>query len=218
MKQNLSCAYSVFLIISVAAVACGPNQDYISNVSAEPEQFTLVSDLKSSHVWICLSSNDGIDGSDSNSSNTRSAVMRLWIVGHSIVYWAGVWAKQSHWGQHLGMEEHVCITWFGNRGMHWGDLLPGLWTLFRRHGAPHGLVIQLGENNITSSRGIDLKKEMEASLLVLHSTYPDVTLFWSQLLQRRHWRGARHPGRVELLRRKLDKAIGRLITTWGESG
>ncbi|KAJ7345003.1 hypothetical protein JRQ81_000953 [Phrynocephalus forsythii] len=141
--------------------------------------------------------------------------MRLWIVGHSIVYWAGVWAKQSHWGQHLGMEEHVCITWFGNRGMHWGDLLPGLWTLFRRHGVPHGLVIQLGENDITSSRGIDLKKEMEASLLVLHSTYPDVTLFWSQLLQRRHWRGARHPGRVELLQRTLDKAIGHLITTWG---
>ncbi|KAJ7341729.1 hypothetical protein JRQ81_006567, partial [Phrynocephalus forsythii] len=46
-------------------------------------------------------------------------------------------------------------------------------------------------------------------------SYPDVMLFWSQLLQRRHWRGARHPGKVELLRRKLDKAIGRLITTWG---
>ncbi|KAJ7331886.1 hypothetical protein JRQ81_014066 [Phrynocephalus forsythii] len=147
-------------------------------------------------------------------SRWGGAVMRLWIVGHSIVYWAGVWAKQSHWGQHLGMEEHVCITWFGNRGMHWGDLLPGLWTLFRQHGEPHGLVIQLGENDITSSRGIDLKKEMEASLLVLHSTYPDVMLFWSQLLQKRHWGGG-HPGRVELLRRKLDKAIGRLITTWG---
>ncbi|KAJ7319784.1 hypothetical protein JRQ81_019295, partial [Phrynocephalus forsythii] len=118
------------------------------------------------------------------------AVMQLWIVGHGIVYWAGVWAKQSHWGQHLGMEEHVCITWFGNRGMHWGDLLPGLWMLFRQHGAPHGLVVQLGENDIASSRGIDLKKEMEASLLVLHSTYPDVALFWSQLLQRRHWQGA----------------------------
>ncbi|KAJ7335409.1 hypothetical protein JRQ81_013350 [Phrynocephalus forsythii] len=80
-------------------------------------------------------------------------------------------------GQHLSMEEHVCITWFSNRGRKLGDLLLGVWTLLHQHEPPQGLVIQLGENDITSLRGIELQKAVEASLLVPHSSYPDVMLF-----------------------------------------
>ncbi|KAJ7316490.1 hypothetical protein JRQ81_002652, partial [Phrynocephalus forsythii] len=101
------------------------------------------------------------------------------------------------------------------QGMHWGDLLPLIWPLFCRHRTSHGLVMQLGETDITSLWGINLKKDMEASLQVIQRSYPGVTLFWSQLLQMRCWQGARHPGKIEMIRQKLDKAIGCLVIGWG---
>ncbi|KAJ7327241.1 hypothetical protein JRQ81_017000, partial [Phrynocephalus forsythii] len=99
--------------------------------------------------------------------------------------------------------------------MQWGDLLPGLWSLFCHHGPPHGLLIQLGENDITLLQVIDLKKDMEALLQVMHSSYPNVTLLWSQVLQRRCCWWVRHPGKIKMVRRKLDKAVGHLVTSFG---
>ncbi|KAJ7300342.1 hypothetical protein JRQ81_000022 [Phrynocephalus forsythii] len=105
--------------------------------------------------------------------------------------------------------------WLGTRGMLWDHLLPVVWKHAKHHGHPDALLIQLGKNDLTERKGIDLILGMKATLEFLHESFPDMTIMWSDLLQRRSWRGAASQRGVEKARRKVTSTIGNLVRQWG---
>ncbi|KAJ7335355.1 hypothetical protein JRQ81_013296 [Phrynocephalus forsythii] len=115
------------------------------------------------------------------------------IVGHSIVHWAGNWAARSPAGEHLGLAQAAEISWLGKRGMRWNQLRPTIWRRIRVQGPPNALILQLGENDLTEQKAVDLILSMKASLEFLHDSFPDMAILWSDLLQRSSWRGTRSP-------------------------
>ena len=58
----------------------------------------------------------------------------IWILGSSIVYWAGKEVVSRQGGRHLGLH-NVGFQgfWFGKRGMVWKELIPKIEFLLRRH-------------------------------------------------------------------------------------
>ncbi|KAJ7345560.1 hypothetical protein JRQ81_001510, partial [Phrynocephalus forsythii] len=140
---------------------------------------------------------------------------QVWIVGHSIVHWAVEWAARSSAGEQLGLKHTLRIEWLGMRGMLWDRLLPTVWKRAREQGHPDTLIVQLGENDLTGWKGIDLILSMKATLEFLHDSFPDMMIIWSDLLQQRVWRGAASIRGVERARRKINRAIGNLVSQWG---
>ena len=66
----------------------------------------------------------------------------IWILGSSIVYWAGKEVVSRQGGRHLGLH-NVGFQgfWFGKRGMVWKELIPKIEFLLRRHPPPKFVVI-----------------------------------------------------------------------------
>ncbi|XP_015261064.1 PREDICTED: uncharacterized protein LOC107105578 [Gekko japonicus] len=139
----------------------------------------------------------------------------VWIIGHSIVYSAGVYAASSGWGTALGLEDRLQVTWMGNRGMKWDDLLPAVSLQVSLQGSPDALVIQLGENDLLERKGVDLNIAIAADLHTLVSRLPNTRFFWSDLLERREWPAATTAEKGDLVRRNVTAAAGRLIEATG---
>uniref|UniRef100_A0ACB8G3P5 Uncharacterized protein n=1 Tax=Sphaerodactylus townsendi TaxID=933632 RepID=A0ACB8G3P5_9SAUR len=99
---------------------------------------------------------------------------QVWLVGHSIVHWAGRCAKKSGWGEHLGLDTSVDIRWLARRGMMWPALLLRLRNSVLQFGFPDAVLLQLGENDIPASKGVALQNSMRDDLMLLHPLFcPD---------------------------------------------
>jgi lysophospholipase L1-like esterase len=86
----------------------------------------------------------------------------------------------------LGLQTSGCrICWFGQRGMTWKQFTPAVGSYLDRHPSPRMILIQLGSNDLGSTKGFELVHDIECDLL------PDVKIVWSELLQRRYWHSAR---------------------------
>uniref|UniRef100_A0ACB8FTL8 Uncharacterized protein n=1 Tax=Sphaerodactylus townsendi TaxID=933632 RepID=A0ACB8FTL8_9SAUR len=140
---------------------------------------------------------------------------QVWLVGHSIVHWAGRYAKKSGWGEHLGLDTSVDIRWLARRGMTWPALLLRLRNSVLQFGFPDAVLLQLGENDIPASKGVALQNSMRDDLMLLHHKMPKTKLFWSCLLERRTWRNAVAPARVNKTRSKLCRSAARLVLSMG---
>ncbi|XP_033014855.1 uncharacterized protein LOC117052188 [Lacerta agilis] len=151
----------------------------------------------------------------SSSSTTGLAVVRVWIMGHSIVHWAGVRARESGMGPALGLPRHVHVSWFARRGMLWGELLPMVRTLMAREGPPSAIVIQLGENDLVSVGCLVLRSLILKDLEELVSTLPTTKVFWSHFLQRRVWRDSHRPAATESARKRVTAAAAHKVLSLG---
>uniref|UniRef100_A0ACB8F3J5 Uncharacterized protein n=1 Tax=Sphaerodactylus townsendi TaxID=933632 RepID=A0ACB8F3J5_9SAUR len=140
---------------------------------------------------------------------------QVWLVGHSIVYWAGRYAKKSGWGQHLGLDTSLDIHWLARRGMLWPSLLLWLRNSVLQYGFLDAIVLQLGENDIPASKGVALQNSMRDDLKLLRCKMPKTKLFWSCLLERRTWRNAVAPARVNKVRSKVCRSAARLVLSMG---
>uniref|UniRef100_A0ACB8G586 Uncharacterized protein n=1 Tax=Sphaerodactylus townsendi TaxID=933632 RepID=A0ACB8G586_9SAUR len=137
------------------------------------------------------------------------------LVGHSIVYWAGHYAKKSGWGEHLGLDTSMDIHWLARQGMMWPSLLLRLQNSVLQFGFPDAIVIQLGENDIPASKGVALQNSMRDDLKLLRCKMPKTKLFWSCLLERRTWRNAVALARVNKARSKVCRSAARLVLSMG---
>lgn len=115
----------------------------------------------------------------------------------------------------MGLEDRLQIEWIGRRGMLWNDLLPAVSLQLPRLGSPDALVIQLGENDLPGQKEVDFNITIAADLHTLISRLPETRFFWSDMLERREWPGSTSPDQVDLVRRKITDAAGRLIEAVG---
>ncbi|XP_077788225.1 uncharacterized protein LOC144328460 [Podarcis muralis] len=143
------------------------------------------------------------------------APVRVWMVGHSIVHWAGVAARQVGVGPGLGLPPHVQLSWLSRRGMRWSELLPRIRSQLLREGPPSAIVIQLGENDLVAMDCFSLRAAIWTDLGTLRAMVPSTKLFWSQLLQRCVWRGSRCPVAIERARKRINFAAKRRIEELG---
>ena len=130
--------------------------------------------------------------------------IRVWIVGHSIVHWAGARAWDTGLAGHLGLSPNLRVTWLGKRGMLWDELVPLVRNRVFWVGPPDILVIQLGENDLPRTGCRVMRFLIRRDLKILGASLPDTVLIWSHLLQRAAWRGARSLAAVDKARRRIN--------------
>lgn len=145
------------------------------------------------------------------------AAVRIWMVGHSIVHWASIRAKESGLGPNLGLPHHVQVSWLTRRGMLWAELLPLVRKHVRFEGPPSAIVLQLGENDLPATDCCSLRFTIQRDLVELAEFLPGVKVFWSQLLQRRTWRGSRCPAATEGARKRVNKVAMKTVIAHGGS-
>ncbi|XP_077779613.1 uncharacterized protein LOC144326732 [Podarcis muralis] len=135
----------------------------------------------------------------------------VWICGHSIVHWARVRAARCGLAPNLGLPNDVRVSWFARRGMRWEELMPVLREKVANFGPPDAIVIQLGENDLTSRKSADLLGSIKRDLNALAALCPRTTVFWSSLLKRIEWRGAQSCLAIERTRKLVNRAVARWV-------
>nr|XP_028592498.1 uncharacterized protein LOC114600493 [Podarcis muralis] len=148
---------------------------------------------------------------ESSSSYTGLAAVRIWLVGHSIIHWARVAARQSGLGPGLGFPPHVQLSWVTRRGMRWSEFLPRIRSQLLLEGPPSAIVVQLGENDLVSVDCLSLRAAILRDLETLRTLVPSAKLFWSKLLQRRSWVGSFCPAATERARKRINSAVVKKI-------
>lgn len=143
------------------------------------------------------------------------AAVRIWMVGHSIVHWAGVAARQSRMGPGLGLPRHIRLSWLSRRGMRWSEFLPRIRRQLLGEEPPSAIVVQLGENDLVSLDCRSLRATILSDLETLRALMPAAKIFWSRLLQRRSWRGSRCPAAIERARSRINTAVTRKVLELG---
>ena len=115
----------------------------------------------------------------------------IWFMGSSIVYWANRNASGRPGGLSLNLQ-HIggSVSWFGKRGMIWGDFRPTFDRLLGSRPPPDFVLIQLGSNDLGSVTSVNLIHNIEIDLLRLHMLLPQTKIIWSEILQRRYWHTA----------------------------
>ena len=101
----------------------------------------------------------------------------IWILGSSIVYWAGKAVASKQGGRHLGLHNvgfQGC--WFGKRGMVWKQLIPKIEFLLRRHPPPKFVVIQLGSNDLGTVKGWQLAENIISDILRIDALMPNTLI------------------------------------------
>ncbi|CAI5763270.1 Hypothetical predicted protein [Podarcis lilfordi] len=133
--------------------------------------------------------------------------MKTWVIGHSIVHWAADYARSQNCGHNLNIHPKVRFYWLAQRGMHWQSLMPMLRSAAATNGPPRVLIIHAGENDLVEQKGIALVLAARADLKSLHALYPSMTIGWSNLLPRLHWRGASNPSHLNYTVSKINRAM-----------
>lgn len=79
-------------------------------------------------------------------------VFWVWIVGHSIVFWADTYVASSGWDSNLRLGDCLHLTWLGHKQIHWIALLSAIF----HWGPPDSIIIQLGKNDLPEQKGVIL--------------------------------------------------------------
>ncbi|KAM8977597.1 uncharacterized protein RCH25_047235 [Pelodytes ibericus] len=145
------------------------------------------------------------------------SVCKVWLLGHSYVYWARRRAAVRPSGERLGISPRQAeVRWFGKRGMRWVQLLPEIVELSRILGSPDILVIHLGGNDLGTIPVLGLGDAIKNDLARLRVLFPDVCIVWSEVVPRNYWRCAQNQRALERSRIKLNKRVSKFV--WGMGG
>lgn len=132
----------------------------------------------------------------------------VWIIGSSIVRWAGNFARRRPGGRSLGLQRcNFIIKWYGTSGMKWDQFDGTLQSRLKECPPPDIMIIHLGSNDLTSTKSKELIVNIECSLLRLKALLPSTLLFWSDILPRCYWHGARFPKKIEKARKRVNSAV-----------
>ncbi|KAM8924600.1 uncharacterized protein RCH25_009300 [Pelodytes ibericus] len=151
-------------------------------------------------------------GAASEAARLDAAARRVWLIGHSYIFWAKSRAAARPGGENLGLSRTVAeVRWFGIRGMRWVRLLPELVQLSRLLGAPDILLLHLGGNDLGSVPVWNLCETVKRDLASLLVLFPNVTLVWSEVVPRNYWRCAHNQRALERCRVKFNKQISKFV-------
>lgn len=110
----------------------------------------------------------------------------VWLLGDSIVYWAGVRAVARQQAN-LRLPDPWTIGWYGIRGMSWADFNHSLQLRILFQPPPKMIFINLGGNDMTACSMLRIFNWIHQGLDTLAAAYPDSYLVWCDILQRLHW-------------------------------
>nr|XP_033797228.1 uncharacterized protein LOC117359128 [Geotrypetes seraphini] len=160
------------------------------------------------HLWNLVRKESG--RCSAYSSGSRYS---LWIVGHSYVHWAAERALIRPGGRHLGLgSQGLRVSWWGQRGMRWSQLLLLMERLRSRPRHPDILLIHLGGNDVDSCSGKDLINIVKDDLRVVLDWFPSVLLVWSDIVPRPHCLASRRWTRGLA---KLNRQVGKWVMGQG---
>ncbi|XP_042299830.1 uncharacterized protein LOC121917774 isoform X1 [Sceloporus undulatus] len=145
----------------------------------------------------------------------KGVLPMVWIIGHSIVFWAERHAIFSSRGTDLGLSAVATIRWAGRRGMLWGAFLPRVIEMAAEGTPPDVILIHLGENDLVRMPGLQLVGRMTSDLHQLRRRFPQATILWTRLLPRRAWPGARSESAINAARRHVNRDITRNLAWIG---
>ncbi|XP_069486285.1 uncharacterized protein [Ambystoma mexicanum] len=138
----------------------------------------------------------------------KGELAQVWIVGHSIVKWAGKEAEKRVFGRQLGCSyKEVVVRWHGVGGLRWDQLLPILAGMRERYGVPQVVMLHAGENDLVRDTGVALLRKMKRDLGWVRDIWPQAVVVWTKLLPRRVWRGARNEGAIERARKGINREM-----------
>ncbi|XP_053109227.1 uncharacterized protein LOC128326441 isoform X2 [Hemicordylus capensis] len=160
---------------------------------------------------------DGRDDNGPQSAGPRAAGQRarVLILGHSFIFWARKWAQSADPGTQLGLGRWATVEWLGWRGMRRAQFLPMLHEFLEGNPVPDVLLLHFGGNDLVDQSGISLSRQIAQDLVVALSWCPGLVVIWSDITQRRVWRGAVKQNKVDRARRGVNAAMARFIASKG---
>ncbi|XP_053560716.1 uncharacterized protein LOC128651758 [Bombina bombina] len=146
----------------------------------------------------------------------QDKALRVWIVGHSYVYWAQARAAASAQGVNLGLShKEVSIRWVGKRGMMWDELVPTIQLARRRWGCPDAIIIHLGGNDIGAYPLRELEEKVAGTMRWLRVAWPSVRAIWSNIVSRIFWRNSYTSKAGYRSRRKVNQVAAKVMKEIG---
>ncbi|XP_041424641.1 uncharacterized protein LOC121395360 [Xenopus laevis] len=140
------------------------------------------------------------------------ATCNILIIGHSFIFWA----RQHAAGKQLGLpEEHMKITWQGWRGMKWEQMRGRLYSSIQKFKFINLVIVHAGGNDLTSIKTPALIESMRKDLEDLMSSNKIGGVAWSDIIQRGEWRGAVPPQGIERARKKVNRAMHKIMCSSG---
>lgn len=127
---------------------------------------------------------------------------RCWVIGDSIVRWAGEGNPQLQ-----GTSETV---WLGLGGARLLGFQNRLNRRLAGRSAPHVLIIHLGTNDVFQLSQYALCRAVEATLQFSRQRLPQCRVIWSCILPRLFWYGEVRQGVGERVRRVANRRAIRL--------
>ncbi|CAC5425160.1 unnamed protein product [Mytilus coruscus] len=162
-----------------------------------------------------MTSQPGPSGLQSSPNNNLGS-KAIWFVGSSIVYWAQKNAKTRYGGPNIGLQSRGAnIRWFGKRGMLWNELNATVSHAVANFSPPVMIIIQLGSNDLTKVKTIELIQNIERDILRLQLLLPNTRIVWSEMLMRRYWHGAKDGKAIERSRKRVNSAINSYVLEVG---
>ncbi|XP_053098834.1 uncharacterized protein LOC128322115 [Hemicordylus capensis] len=160
---------------------------------------------------------DGRDDDGPQLMGPRAARQRarVLILGHSFIFWAHKWAQDADPGTQLGLGRWAMVEWLGQWGMRRAQFLPMLREFLEGNPAPDVLLLHFGGNNLVNQSGISLSRQIVQDLAVVLSWCPGLVVIWSDITQRRVWRGAVKQNKVDRARRGVNAAVACFIAAGG---
>ncbi|XP_060583688.1 uncharacterized protein LOC132739884 isoform X2 [Ruditapes philippinarum] len=140
----------------------------------------------------------------------------VWILGDSIPYWAGNYAKNAA-KENLGLKD-VSIAWWAERGLRWGGFRRLIEMQVLLSFPPSIIFIHLGGNDLVSVNTVQLRLLIEQEIIYLREAFPHTVIIWVDILQRQNWSGAIRGYRpIEMKRKRLNRLARKIVTSSGLS-
>jgi lysophospholipase L1-like esterase len=123
----------------------------------------------------------------------------VWIVGDSLVYWAGRWHRAQQTPR-----AHTRLIFHGRRGATISTLKPLLLSLWPTGGPPPPtVVIHAGCNDLSNSAAVEQRAQIQALWAFLGDLSPETEFIWSDILPKagRYCAGDTLPGELQRMER-----------------
>nr|XP_033791559.1 translation initiation factor IF-2-like isoform X2 [Geotrypetes seraphini] len=200
-------ATSALVTVAVGGGAAGPSEDVV----VADRGGTVVERPSVSSAEVVSS---GISVPVTESSIAGAGRCKLvWIIGHSFVHWAGERSRLRPGGRHLGLGHlGVRVSWWGQRGMRWYQLLPFLAHLRDSPRRPDVLIIHLGGNDVDSLSARQLVNVIKDDLRVLFAWFPGTRVLWSDVIPRPRCLSSRRWTRGLA---KFNRQVGKWVESQG---
>ena len=80
---------------------------------------------------------------------------------------------------------------------------------------PSLLLIQVGSNNLTEIKSVDLVDNITSDILRIKLLFSNAEVIWSEILMRRYWLNANDGKAVELARKRVNLAVKNAVLKEG---